>query len=290
MLNINRNQLNSYIELSKPSILTLVLVTTFLGYYLGMGGHPNWLQAVPLLLGAAMVCAGSSALNHYLEREFDSKMMRTCRRPIPSGRIQAANALYFGIILIFTGLFILYVKTNILTAFLSLLTAFLYVLVYTPLKRVSWINTTIGAIPGAIPPLGGWATATGTLNFDAGILFLILFLWQHPHFFAIAWIYREDYARGGFKMLPCVEPDGNSTFRQIVLFSVLLIPVTLVPAITGLSGGFYYYGALASGIILLIIAYRLNMSRSLVDARRLLKATVFYLPLLLCLIMLDTTF
>lgn len=268
----------------------MVIITTILGYYLGGRGLSDPLKLMFLLIGAALVCSGSAVLNHYVERDFDAKMLRTKNRPLPQGIIAPADALSFGIILTLIGLFILYVKTNQLTAFLSLLTTFLYVLVYTPLKRVSWINTTIGAIPGAIPPLGGWAAATGTLNFDAGILFLILFIWQHPHFYAIAWMYREDYARGGFKMLPCVEPDGKSTFRQILLFSVLLIPVSAVPFLTGLSGKIYLTGALVTGLCLLFIGQKLAASHTLQDARALLRATVVYLPVILVLFIIDTQF
>lgn len=190
--------ISAYVELTKPRILGLVLITATLGFYLGGDGISSWERLAYLWIGCGCVGAGSSALNHYLEREFDSKMLRTCRRPIPSGKISPAHALNFGIVLTLLGVVILYIKVNILTAFLSLLTAFLYIMVYTPMKRVSWLNTAVGAVPGGIPPLGGWAAATGTLNFDAGMLFLILFLWQQPHFYAIAWMCREDYARAGF--------------------------------------------------------------------------------------------
>lgn len=283
-------KIKAYIELTKPRILTLVLVTTLIGYYLGGKGINSYMELFFLLLGAGCVCAGASTLNHYLEREFDSKMLRTENRPLPKGVIKPNYALNFGIIITLLGLTILYIEINILTAFLSLLTTFLYVLVYTPMKRVSWMNTTIGSIPGAIPPLGGWAAATGSLNFDAGILFLIMFLWQHPHFYAIAWMCREDYSRGGFKMLPCVEPDGESTFRQTVLFALLLIPVSIVPTVTGISGKIYFLGALSSGLILLYICQRFKKTHTIADARNVLKATVFYLPILLTLIVLDSTF
>ncbi len=285
-----KSVLNAYIELMKPSILTLVLVTTTLGFYLGGHGISSWSLLTYLLIGAACVCGGSGVLNHYLERDIDCKMVRTRNRPIPSGIISAANALSFGILLTLIGLTILYIKVNLLTAFLSLLTSFLYIIVYTPMKRISWLNTTIGSIPGAIPPMGGWAAATGNIDLGAWIIFLILFLWQHPHFYAIAWMFKEDYKLGGFKMLPVVEPDGKSTFNQILLYSIILIPVSLLPTLIGLSGYIYFAGALIAGVLLFIVGRNLTMTKSLIDARKLLKATVFYLPILLLLIVIDVNF
>src|SRR3989338_6845060 len=270
--------LSSYLELTKPRITSLVLVTTLLGYYLGGKGISSLSSLCFLLIGAALVSGGSSALNHYLEREYDSKMLRTKNRPIPKGIIAPSHALNFGVTLTLTGFFILYVQVIILTAFLSLLTSFLYIMVYTPMKRVSWLNTTVGAVPGAIPPLGGWAAATGTLNFDAGMLFLILFLFQHPHFYAIAWMFKEDYKRGGFKMLPVVEPDGERMFKHILWFSLFLIPISLVPALTGLLGPIYFTGALIAGVWLFRMSFTFCQTASIVDARQLLKATVYYLP------------
>ena len=281
---------SAYFELTKPRILNLVLVTTALGFYLGGKGIHNFTLLFFLLLGAALVCAGSGVLNNYVERDFDCKMLRTKNRPIPAGIISPSCALNFGIILILSGLIILYLKVNLLTSFLSLLTAFLYVLVYTPMKRISWLNTTIGSIPGAIPPMGGWAAATGTIDLGAWILFFILFLWQHPHFYAIAWIFKEDYKRGGFKMLPVIEPDGKRTFEQIILFSLILIPVSLLPSLIGLSGPIYLVGSLLLGLQLLFLGRQLTQTKSLADAQKLLKATVIYLPILLVLILVDGTF
>jgi len=286
----NKTLISSYIELMKPRILTLVLVTTVLGFYLGGKGISSTSLLIFLLIGVSLVCGGSSALNHYLEREFDSKMVRTKKRPIPAGTISTRRALFFGIMLTLLGIFILYVKVNILTAFLSLLTSFLYIIVYTPLKRISWLNTTVGAVPGAIPPLGGWAAATGGLSFEAGILFLILFLWQHPHFYAIAWMMRDDYKKGGFKMLPVVEPDGKRMFKHILMFSFALIPVSLIPAIIGMSGIIYFTGALIAGITLLGISRKFAQTQSMSDAKKLLRATVIYLPVLLFLIVIDVSF
>ena len=285
-----KSTISAYLELTKPRIVTLVLVSSALGFFLGGQGIHETGRFVALLIGVALTCGGSSALNQYLEREFDAKMLRTRNRPIPAGIISPAHALNFGIILALVGIFVLYVKVNILTAFLSLLTSFLYIMVYTPMKRVSWLNTTIGAFPGAIPPLGGWAAATGHLNFSAGILFLILFLWQHPHFYSIAWLLKDDYKRAGFKMLPVVEPDGKRMFAHILSFSWMLLFVSLVPAMIGLSGGIYAAGAFISGIALWWVGRRLTLTRSMADARNLLKATVLYLPVLFALIIIDASF
>lgn len=282
--------ISAYLELTKPRIVTLVLVTSAFGFFWGGQGIHAMDRFIALLIGVALACGGSGALNQYLEREFDAQMLRTRNRPIPAGIISPVHALNFGVLLTLIGTFILYVKVNILTAFLSLLTSFLYIMVYTPMKRVSWLNTTIGAFPGAMPPLGGWAAATGHLNFSAGILFLILFLWQHPHFYSIAWLLKDDYKRAGFKMLPVVEPDGRKTFSQILWFSWMLLFVSLVPAMTGLSGGIYAMGAFISGIALWRVGRMLTLTGSLVDARNLLKATVLYLPGLFALVILDVSF
>lgn len=281
---------SAYLELTKPRILTLVLITTTLGYFMGGKGIPSVAQLILLLTGVALVCGGSAALNHYLERDVDAKMDRTKNRPIPTGVIPAHQALSFGILLILSGVFILWWEINLLTAFLSLLTAFLYVLVYTPMKRVSWLNTTIGAIPGALPPMGGWAAATGELSLGAWILFLILFTWQHPHFYSIAWMFRHDYAQAGFKMLPVVRPDGQSTFFQIHFFGALLLLVSLVPAFIGMSGKIYLVGAFAAGMTMLWQGIVLSRTKTHHDARKLLQTSVIYLPVLLILIILDVNF
>lgn len=282
--------LKGYLELTKVSIMTLVLITTTLGYFMAQQGFKDPFLLLFTLLGAALTCGGSAALNHYLERDSDLLMNRTKKRPIPTGLITPNQALCFGIILVLAGIIILYTRVNLLTAFLSLLTAFLYVLVYTPLKKVSWLNTLIGAIPGAIPPMGGWAAARGELGFEAWVLFLILFAWQHPHFFAIAWMYKDDYRAAGFKMLPVIYPDGKLTFIKIVCYSFLLIAVSMLPSMIGMSGKLYLAGALILGFWMLHTAFNLYRSHTVVDARRLLKASVIYLPLLLLLIILDVNF
>lgn len=286
----NKFPISAYLELTKPRILGLVLVTTAIGFFLGGKGISSFPKLFVTLFGAGLVCAGASALNQYLERDADSKMERTKNRPIPTGMISANNAMLFGIILVLIGVSILAAEINILTAFLSLLTAFLYVLVYTPLKKISWLNTTIGAIPGAIPPMGGWVAASGELDVGAWILFVILFIWQHPHFYAIAWMFKEDYKKGGFKMLSGLDPDGTKMFTQIKFFAILMIPASLLPAMIGMSGKFYFYGALGLSTALFLVVRTFFLSKTLGDAQKLLRATVVYLPILLFLIIFDATF
>jgi len=287
--NIKRT-IAAYIELTKPRILLLVLVTAAIGFFLGGHGIQSYATLILTLAGTALCCAGAASLNHYIERDVDTKMHRTKFRPIPMGIVQPAEALGFGILLVILGTILLVWKVNLLTGFLALLTAFLYALVYTPLKRITWLNTFVGAIPGALPPMGGWAAATGTLELGAWVLFLILFIWQHPHFYSIAWMYREDYERGGFKMLPVVEPDGVSTFRQIVIYSILLIPISLLPTWIGMSGAIYFWGTLIMGLGVLSLGLVLSRTHTIVDARRLLRATIIYLPILLVLIVTDVGF
>jgi protoheme IX farnesyltransferase len=282
--------LSSYIELTKPRILSMVLVTTTIGYFLAARGiHPLGTLFLTLL-GVGCATGGSAALNNYLERDVDGKMVRTRDRALPAGLIQPANALAFGISLVLFGLFILVWAVNLLTSFLVLLAAFLYVLIYTPMKRLTWLNTTFGAIPGAIPPLCGWAAATGRLDAGAWVLFLILFAWQHPHFYAIAWMFKDDYRDAGFKMLPVVDPSGVSTFRQTILFAILLVGVSVLPTMIGMTGRVYCIGALTMGLALLVVGVLFTRSESFLDARRLLKASVIYLPLLLLLIIIDAGF
>jgi heme o synthase len=276
-----------YLELAKPRIGLMVLVTTTLGFFLGGRGlHPLGLFFLTLL-GVGTATGGAAMLNNYIERHSDAKMTRTRGRALPAELIEPAQALAGGVGLVLFGVLLLVLSVNLLTGFLVLLAAFLYVLVYTPLKKITWLNTTFGAIPGAIPPMAGWAAATGRIDLGAWVLFAILFAWQHPHFFAIAWMFREDYRAAGFKMLPVVDPSGERTFRQTVVFSVLLIGVSLLPNVIGMAGRFYFYGTLFIGLGVLAAAIRFAMGHGAPDARRLLKASVLYLPLLLLFIVLD---
>ncbi len=214
-------------------------------------------------------------------------MQRTKHRPLPAGLISPGNALMFGIIMVLIGTVILVTQINLLTGFLSILTAFLYVLVYTPLKKITWLNTSIGSIPGALPPMGGWAAATGNIETGAWILFAIMFLWQHPHFYAIAWMCKDDYARANFKMLPVIEPDGKRTMRQIFWHLTLLVPVSVLPYVEGSSGLIYAVGVIFLTGTFLISALPLAREKSVQSARLLLKSSVIYLPLLLILIVVD---
>jgi protoheme IX farnesyltransferase len=277
----------AYLELIKPRIVSMVLVTTTLGFVLGGHGTGTWPVLLATLLGVGCATAGAAVLNNYLERDVDSQMARTRHRALPAGLVEPATALGLGVCLVLAGVFVLVRGVNLLTGFLVLLGAFLYVLVYTPMKRLTWLNTTIGAIPGAIPPLCGWSAAAGRLEPGAWVLFAILFAWQHPHFFAIAWMFRDDYRNAGLKMLPVVEPTGRTTFRQTLFFSVLLVAASVVPAAMGLAGRTYLYGALVLGASILVAAGLFTVLKTFADARRLLKVSIVYLPLLVGLMIFD---
>jgi protoheme IX farnesyltransferase len=292
--------INGYVEMAKPRIVSMVLVTTALGFFLGSGlfhrnlGESANLREWPLLLltlfGVGSATGGAAVLNNYLERDADAKMERTRHRALPAGLVPPEHALAYGVTLVLAGVMVLARGVNLLTAFLVLLAAFLYVIVYTPLKRLTWLNTSFGAIPGAIPPLCGWAAATGRLDLGAWMLFLILFAWQHPHFYAIAWMFKDDYRNAGFKMLPVVDPSGASTFRQTVLFASLLLGISILPTMIGMTGRVYFTGALLMGLVLLAVVALFTRTKSFLAARRLLRASIVYLPLLLILIIVDAGF
>ena len=237
-----KSVLHIFFELSKPNILSLVLVATFLGYYLGNLGMGSIEILFYTLLGTSMTASGSGALNHYLERDADAYMTRTKNRPLPAKLISPIKVLIFGICMVVIGTVLLLVKVNILTGFLALLTAFLYTLVYTPLKSITWLNTSIGSIPGALPIVGGWTAAKGEIETMAWVLFGIMYLWQHPHFYAIAWICKEDYSKANYKMLPVIDSTGNRTIRQIFWHLILMIPISLLPVFLGSMGIFYLLG------------------------------------------------
>ena len=285
-----KTKFKAYVELTKPKITLMILISTALGYYIGGAGIVQAYHFILTLLGAAMVSGGAGTLNHYIERDFDILMERTRSRPIPAGIIGANTALTFGLIQVLCGLIILLLGANLLTAFLAFLTTFLYIFVYTPLKRITWLNTTIGAVPGALPPLGGWAAATGHVNLDAWILFAILFLWQHPHFYAIALMCKDDYSKAGFKMLPVMENDGRRTNRQIIWHAFLLIPISVLPVFTGVLGSLYLWGAVLFGITYLMASLPLIKNYSINNAKLLLQVSVMYLPCLLVLILVDLNY
>src|SRR5712692_4903971 len=283
--------MRDYISLTKPRITWLILMSTGVGYFFGLRGvslgQINWWALLHTILGTALIASGTAALNQWYERDADSKMRRTADRPIPSGRLTPNRALAFGASLAVVGFAELAWFVNLLSAVLGMATLVSYLFLYTPLKRRSWLSTTVGAFPGAMPPMIGFAAASGTLTAEAWVLFAILFLWQFPHFYAIAWMYRDDYARAGIRMLPVVEPDGHSTARQIVLFASLLIPVSLAPGLLGMSGKIYLLGALALGIWFLYSGVRAATERTVLRARGVLLVSVFYLPLLYGLMLLD---
>ena len=248
----------AYFELTKPSITFLILISTALGFYLGGDGIQDHVKFLITLLGSCLVSSGAGALNHFAEMESDWLMERTKKRPLPTGLIEPDNARIFGLGLTLIGSGLLYFYVNLLTSILALITTILYLFVYTPLKKITWLNTSIGAIPGSIPTLGGWVAATGSLEPEAWVLFAILFLWQHPHFYAIALMYKDDYKKASLKMLPVVEPDGRRTNRQIIWHALLLIPVSLVPVYMNTQGLIYLYGALFLGVCYLISGFLLT--------------------------------
>jgi protoheme IX farnesyltransferase len=276
-------------ELTKPRITSFILMSTGIGFVCGthLSAPWTWFQLFHTLFGTGLLASGTAALNQWYEREGDAMMFRTLRRPIPSGRVTARNGLLFGTVLSAAGFIELCLGVNVLTALLGLFTLASYLFVYTPLKRVSPISTTIGAIPGAMPPLIGYAAASGHLNLEAGILYAILFLWQFPHFYAIAWMYREDYARAGILMLPVVEPDGDSTARRILWFSLALVPMSLAPKFFAMAGNVYLFGACVLGTLVTYAGFQVASNRTRLNARRVLLASIVYLPLLYGLLVLD---
>ncbi len=284
-----RERLVDYLELTKPRVTSLVLVTTFVGFFLGSQGPIDLLLLLNTLLGTALVAAGTSALNQYVEREEDGRMLRTRRRPLPAGRIEPAHALAFASSIAVAGLLHLLLTVNLLTAALAALTLLSYVFVYTPMKRVSSLCTLVGAIPGALPPLGGWTAAQGSIAAGGVALFAILFVWQLPHSLSIAILYRDDYARGGFRLLPVVDPAGAMTGRQILAHCLVLLPLSLVPSLLAVAGVVYFYGALLLGLLLTACAVPIVLDATARSARRMLLASVVYLPVLLGLMALDRT-
>ena len=282
-----KSVLHIFFELSKPNILSLVLVATFLCYYLGNLGMGSIEILFYTLLGTSMTASGSGALNHYLERDADAYMTRTKNRPLPAKLISPIKVLIFGICMVVIGTVLLLVKVNMLTGFLALLTAFLYTLVYTPLKSITWLNTSIGSIPGALPIVGGWTAAKGEIETMAWVLFGIMYLWQHPHFYAIAWICKEDYSKANYKMLPVIDSTGNRTIRQIFWHLILMIPISLLPVFLGSMGIFYLLGVTIITCAFFISAIPLARNQTIKSALILLKASVFYLPALLIIIIID---
>ena len=275
-----RTRASDFVMLAKPRLNMLVVASALAGYVMAAGDLSNAVVVVCTVLGTALVAGGASAFNQVIERVPDSLMRRTRLRPVPDGRLQPIESLVFATALASTGLILLAAGVNALSAIVALVTLLTYALVYTPLKRRSSFATVIGAIPGALPPVIGWAAARGALSQGAWVLFAIVFLWQLPHFLAIAWIYRDDYARAGFLMLPVIEPDGRSTARQAVFYCAALLTVSLAPTLVGLANTLYFVAALGLGLLFLGLTLKFARTRAVPDARRLFFASIIYLPLI----------
>src|SRR5271154_4352384 len=274
-------------DLVKARLTTLVLLTTAVGFYVGEIGAINWFLFFNTLAATSLVAAGASALNQLLEREYDAKMRRTQNRPLPSGRLQPTTVAIFGGVTSGAGLAYLALAVNLLTSVIGAVTLVSYLFIYTPLKRVTWLNTLVGAVPGALPPLMGWTAARGELSGEGWALFAILFFWQLPHFFAIAWMYRDEYTKAGFKMLPGIDPDGQRTAQQAVSNTLALLAVSLCPFVFKMTGTIYLAGAIILGAGFLWCAIQFSRQLTLTRARQLFFASIIYLPLLLALMVWD---
>ncbi len=279
-LPIVRWRVFDFLALAKPRLNGLVVATTCVGFYLGTGAVLDLVALVSTVVGTGLVAAGSAALNQVAERDIDALMTRTRKRPLPDGRLQPVEARWFGAICAAGGLACLTVGSNLTAGAVALATLVTYLVVYTPLKRRSPMSTLVGAVPGALPPLIGWAAARGELGAPAWTLFAIVFVWQIPHFFAIAWIYRDDYARASLPMLPVVEPDGRLTGVFAALFAVILLPVSMLPVLVGIAGTIYMGGALVFGVAFAALAFRFATQRTQGHARWLFVGSLIYLPAL----------
>jgi len=279
--------LSIYADLFKARLTLLVLLTTLVGFYMGFRGPMNYLLMLHTLLGTALMAAGASALNQLLEREYDAKMKRTQTRPLPSRLLQPATVLGVGCLSAIVGLVYLAVAVNPITSVVGAVSLVTYLFIYTPLKRISWLNTAAGAVPGALPPVMGWTAATGQLNGPSWTLFVILAFWQIPHFLAIAWLYRDEYARAGFQMLPNVDPSGRRSGSQAVGLTLGLLLVSVCPFLLKMAGPVYLVGALTLGLAFLWFSIRFARSLAMAQARQLFLASILYLPLLLSLLVMD---
>jgi heme o synthase len=276
-----------FFELAKPRVVLMVLITTFVGFYLGSEQVPDYLILVQTLIGTALAAGGTLALNQYMERDSDAVMQRTRRRPLPDGRLQPREAVWFGTAVTILGLGYLALAVNLLSACVTAFITMSYLLFYTPLKQRSSLCMLVGAVPGALPPVIGWVATRGSLDVGAGVLFAIMFLWQVPHTLAIARLYREDYAKAGIMFLPVIEPEGSSSNRQIISHSAALLAVSLLPTLLGIAGGIYFAAAFVLGIGFIASGIALALNSTLANARRLLFASLVYLPVLLLVMALD---
>lgn len=282
-----RSRVSDYVALTKPRLNSLVIATTAAAYYLGIGAaHSRWIL-FHTVVGTALVAAGASALNQAWEHRTDALMRRTRLRPLPDARLRTSHAIWFGSLLAAGGSVQLALGVNALACAVAALTLVSYVFLYTPLKIRSSLSTIVGAVPGALPAVIGWAAATNTLSIEAWVLFGIVFMWQMPHFLAIAWMFRDDYARAGIPLLPVIEPDGRTTGHQAVLYAAVLIPVSFLPLGVGLATAWYLVGAMTLGTVLLVLSLEFAATRSIASARRLFFGTILYLPLLWIALLVD---
>ena len=276
-----------FFELAKPRIVLMVLVTAFVGFYVGSEKIPDYLRLLQMLFGTALAAGGTLALNQFVERDTDAMMQRTRRRPLPDGRVQPREALWFGALITMAGLVYLALAVNLQSAWVTALITLSYLLLYTPMKRKSSLCMLVGAVPGALPPVIGWVAARGDFKVDAWMLFAIMFLWQVPHTLAIARLYREDFAKAGIQFLPVIDPEGASTNRQIISHCAALLAVSLLPTLLGLAGAVYFTVAFVLGVGFLASGISLAMESTPSGARRLLFASLIYLPVLLLVMALD---
>jgi len=280
-------QFADFFELAKPRIVLMVLVTAFVGFYVGSEKIPDYLRLLQMLFGTALAAGGTLALNQFVERDTDAMMQRTRRRPLPDGRVQPREALWFGALITMAGLVYLALAVNLQSAWVTALITLSYLLLYTPMKRKSSLCMLVGAVPGALPPVIGWVAARGDFKVDAWVLFAIMFLWQVPHTLAIARLYREDFAKAGIQFLPVIDPEGASTNRQIISHCAALLAVSLLPTLLGLAGAVYFTVAFVLGVGFLASGISLAMESTPSGARRLLFASLIYLPVLLLVMALD---
>jgi protoheme IX farnesyltransferase len=282
-----RERLIAFAELTKPRIAVMLVLTSAAGFYLGTPGNFDTVLFANTMIAITLLAFGVATLNQYWERDLDRLMERTATRPIPTGRVTPTEALVFGVVQCTIAEIYLLLFVNALTAFLGLIVIVGYVLVYTPLKTRTSASTAIGALPGALPPLMGWTAAANEITMGAWALFAMQYLWQFPHFLAIAWMYRDEYAKAGIKMLPVLDPTGKLTARQIVLFTIMLVPVSLAPFFLGISGVIFLVGATVLGILSLIVSIRAARAKTKESAKQLLLTSVIYLPLLFILMVAD---
>ena len=283
---LEHGRLSDFSQLIKTRLTFLVLVTTGVGFYVGARGPVDLVRLSNVLVGAALAAAGASALNQWWERDLDALMARTRTRPVPAGRMRAGSALILGCLLALIGIVYLAITTNFLATILTALTVVIYIFAYTPLKRVTTTNTLVGAIPGALPPLIGWAAARDSLNFGAWTLFAIVFVWQIPHFFAIAWLCRRDYERAGFRMLSSDDETGIRSASQAVLFCMLLLLIAGTPAFIGMTNSIYLLAEIILGGLFTAVAMRFHRAGNPGNARLLFFSSIIYLPLLFGVLML----